>query len=111
VHLRFSPDGEVDQRASSHHGYNYAGGMRNWGSDAGLVSHDGWGAGTGVLFVSGGSHAGSVIGFGEIDRFTPGRRVRLIPLESIAAETSTRFAVSPPWLKHVWWDPESDRTD
>lgn len=111
VQFRFRPDGEIDQRASSHHGYNYGGGMGNWASDAGLVSRQGWGSATGVLFVSGGSHAGSVIGFGEVDRYTPGRRVHLIPLESIAAEASARFAVSPPWLKHVWRDPESDRTD
>ncbi len=110
VQLRFRPDGEVDQRASSHHGYNYAGGTRNWGSDAGLVSHDGWGSETGMLLVSGGSHAGNSIGFAEIGRFTPGRRVHLIPLESISAETSTSFAVSPPWLKHVWRDPEATGT-
>jgi hypothetical protein len=107
VQLRLRPDGEVDQRASSHHGYNYAGGMRNWGSDAGLVSHESWGSETGVLLVSGGSHAGNVIGFAEIDRFTPGRRVHLIPLERIAATSTARFAVSPPWQKQVWFDPEA----
>jgi hypothetical protein len=111
VQLRFRPDGEVDQRASSHHGYNYAGSMRNWGSDAGLVSHESWGSETGVLLVSGGSHAGNTIGFAEIDRFTPGRRVRLIPLEQIAATSTTQFAVSPPWLKKVWLDPEAEGTD
>jgi hypothetical protein len=110
VQFRFSPDGEVDQRASSHHGYNYSGSMRNWGSDTGLASHDGWGSATGVLLVSGGSHAGNVIGFGNVDRFTPGRRVNLIPLESIAGTSTTRFAVSPPWLKHVWFDPEAEDT-
>jgi hypothetical protein len=111
VQLRFGPDGEVDQRASSHHGYNHFLGKGNWASDAGLVSHDGWGPETRLLLVSGGSHAGNAIGFAEIDRFTPGRRVHLIPLEPIAAGSTPRFAVSPPWLKKVWLDPESNNTD
>ena len=38
VQFRLRPDGEVDQRASSHHGYNYVRGVGNWGSDAGVVS-------------------------------------------------------------------------
>jgi hypothetical protein len=84
--------------------------MRNWGSDAGLVSQNGWGSATGVLFVSGGSHAGNVIGFGKVERFTPGRRVHLIPLEPTAAANTTRFAVSAPWLKEVWLDPEAEGT-
>lgn len=105
--LRIGPDGRVDQRASSHHGYNYLLSKGNWGSDAGLVAHDGWGPETRLLLVSGGSHAGNSIGFSEIGRFTPGRRVHLIPLEPIAAGDTTRFAVSPPWLKEVWLDPEA----
>jgi hypothetical protein len=111
VQLRFRPDGRVDQRASSHHGYNYSLGMGNWGSDAGLVSQDGWGPETGLLFVSGGSHAGNAISLGGRDRFTPSSRVHLIPFEEIAATSDARFAVSPPWLKKVWFDPESDGTD
>lgn len=111
VQLRFGPDGRVEQRASSHHGYNYSLGKGNWASDAGIVSRGGWGPETRLLFVSGGSHAGNAVDFTEIDRFTPGRRVHLIPLEPIAASDTTRFAVSPPWLKEVWFDPESNRTD
>ncbi|HEU5063628.1 MAG TPA: hypothetical protein VFT79_10835 [Solirubrobacterales bacterium] len=110
VQLRFRPGGWVDQRASSHHGYNHALSNRNWGSDAGFVSHDGWGAETKALFVSGGSHAGSAIALVEVDRFTPGRRVHLIPLEEIAATSAIRFAVSPPWAKEVWRDPEATGT-
>jgi hypothetical protein len=111
VQLRFGPDGKVDQRASSHHGYNYSRGIGNWGSDTGITPHDGWGPATNLLFVSGGSHAGNAAGFPEIDRFTPGRRVHLIPLEQVAATSTASFAVSPPWLKEVWFDPEAEGTD
>lgn len=111
VQLRFRSDGGVDERASSHHGYNYFLTDVNWASDAGLVSHDGWGPETRLLFVSGGSHAGSASAAPETHRFTPGRRVHLIPLEPIAAEDAARFAISPPWLKRVWSDPEAEGTD
>ena len=44
----------------------------------------------------------------DVDRFTPGRRVHLIPLEPIAADaTPPTFAISPPWRKKVWRDPEA----
>jgi hypothetical protein len=49
--------------------------------------------------------------FTGIDRFTPGDRVHLIPFEEIAATSTARFAVSPPWLKKVWLDPEAEGTD
>jgi hypothetical protein len=111
LQFRLLPDGRVDQRASSHHGYNHARGIGNWGSDTGIVHRAGWGPATNFHFVSGGSHAGNAIGFPEIDRFTPGDRVYLIPLEQIAATSTARFAVSPPWLKKVWLDPEAEGTD
>ena len=122
VQFRFRPDGQVDQRASSHHGYNYFRGNGNWASDAGLgplndvaealgTRHrGGWGPETHLLLVSGGSHAGNAIGPTGADRYTPGRRVHLIPLERIAATDVTSFAVSPPWLKGVWLDPEAEGT-
>lgn len=123
VQLRFRPDGSVDQRASSHHGYNYSRGAGNWASDIGIgplnaaaellgARHDnGWGPETRLLLVSGGSHAGNSRDLTEIVRFTPGRRVHLIPLERIAATSTARFAVSPPWRKRVWFDPEAEGTD
>lgn len=111
VQLRFGPDGEVDERASSHTGFNYKRSPYNWGADSGKIPHAGWGPATNLLFVSGGSHAGSAFGFDEIERFIPGRRVHLVPLERIAAESSDSFAISPPWLKHVWSDPEAQETD
>jgi hypothetical protein len=57
--VRIGPDG-VEARASSHHGYNHAGGPRSWLSDAGIVQRSAWGPSTGRLYVSGGSHAGHV---------------------------------------------------
>lgn len=123
VQIRIGPDGAVDQRASSHHGYNHGRGVASWGSDAGfgpinaaaeavgIREANGWGPRTGILLVSGGSHAGNAAGIPHVDRFTPGRRVHLIPLEPIAAIDTTTFAVSPPWHKRVWRDPEAERTD
>jgi hypothetical protein len=123
VQIRIGPDGDVDERASSHNGYNYALGRANWGSDAGLDwlrgaaegvglrARNGWGPETGLLLVSGGSHAGNAGGIPEVDRFTPGRRVHLIPLEPIAATDGSTFAINPPWRKKVWRDPEAEGTD
>lgn len=112
----------MKQRASSHHGYNYTRGAASWGSDAGLGplgalaeavgarQANGWGAWTGLLFVSGGSHAGNVRAPVEAGRLTPGHDVHLIPLEPIAAAAGTTFAVIPPWRKRVWHDPEAEGT-
>ena len=121
--VRVGAGGGASARASSHHGYNYGGGARNWGSDlgsgplrgatelAGLRSPGGWGPETGDLFVSGGSHAGNVDSR-PCCRVTPRSRLELIPLDPAAAgeQGKLRFAVSPPWLKEVWIDPESEGT-
>jgi hypothetical protein len=123
VQVRIRPDGGVDERASSHNGYNYALNEVNWGSDAGigwlkgatedlgLRARNGWGPEIRLLLVSGGSHAGNAAGITHVDRFTPGRRVHLIPLEPIAASDDSTFAVNPPWRKKVWRDPEADGTE
>jgi hypothetical protein len=123
VQLKIGPDGRVEERATSHEGFNYARSTWNWGSDAGIGPlrdaaealggrpRNGWGPETHLLLVAGGSHAGAAIGIPHIDRFTPGRRVHLIPLEPIAATTGARFAISPPWRKRVWSDPEAEGTD
>jgi hypothetical protein len=125
VDIRIGPDGGVDERASSHHGYNYAQSVANAGSDAGIDPlkdvaeavgarpENGWGPETHMLVVSGGSHAGNANGFLRVDRVTPAREVHLVPLEPISAAEgdSYRFAVSPPWLKRVWRDPEASGTD
>jgi hypothetical protein len=123
VQFRIRPDGTVDQRASSHHGYNHGQGVGNWGSDAGFGAlrevaeavgarpSSGWGRETHVLLVAGGSHAGNSTGVPRIERLTPRHRIHLIPLEPIAATTRARFAVSPPWRKRVWRDPEAEGTE
>lgn len=122
VGVRINPDGSVDERASSHDGYNYSLQDLDWGSDAGIgilrdLAEDvgarhpnGWGPETGLLLVSGGSHAGNAAGAPRGSRFTPGRRIHLIPLEPIAADSHATFAVVPPWLKEVWRDPEAEGT-
>lgn len=123
VQLRFGPDGQVDERASSHNGYNSEPqGPSNWGSDMGSAvgkgvvelvgarGHNGWGEETHLLFVSGGSHAGNTMDAVDIDRYTPGRRVHLVPLEDVATTNTASFAISPPWLKDVWLDPEATGT-
>ncbi|HEX2266292.1 MAG TPA: hypothetical protein VHH14_08415, partial [Solirubrobacterales bacterium] len=94
--VRLGPDG-AHQRASSHHGYG-----------------EGWVREHGYYYVAGGSHAGSVA-VGDLRngaRATPPGRLRLIPLEPIAAaRPAVEFAVTPPWLKKVWFDPEYEGTD
>jgi len=123
VQVRINPDGSVDERASSHNGFNSRPGkIEGWASDAGiepvkaaeeaigLRDENGWGPETRLLMVSGGSHAGNTAGIPDFERITFGRDVHLVPLESVASETDARFAISPPWLKRAWRDPEAEGT-
>jgi hypothetical protein len=101
-----------EARASSHHGYNYEGGAGNWLSDAGVTHRAAWGPDQRRYFISGGSHAGHASDSGEPYRWTPGDAIRLVPLEPIAAsDPDTKFAITPPWEKQVWTDPEYTGTD
>lgn len=95
LQIRVHPDGSADMRASSHKGYG-----------------SGWHpADESHYTVSGGSHAGTVE-LADFARITPPRRLSLIPLEPIAADDpDTEFAVTPPWYKRVWLDPEYEGTD
>lgn len=124
MQIRIRPDGGVDQRATSHRGFNQRpGAVGGWASDAGvepikaaaeavgLRADNGWGPETHLLIVSGGSHAGNTAGIPRIERLTPRSRVHLVPLEPIAARSRARFAVSPPWRKRAWRDPEAETTD
>jgi hypothetical protein len=91
--IKLTPDGSLE-RASAHHGYG-----------------PGWVPETGAYFVSGGSHAGHLFPSAS-DRYTDPDAITLIPLEPIAADDGgVRFAVTPPWLKKVWLDPEYEGTD
>jgi hypothetical protein len=49
--------------------------------------------------------------FGPGARTTPRGSVKLIPIESLADLPSHSFAISPPWRKRVYTDPEYDGTD
>lgn len=104
---------EIYARASSHHGYNYRAGVRNWLSDAGVAPKPGWGPATGTYYIAGGSHAGHAHEPGsEPERWTPSESIRLVPLPSLSdAERGTRFAVTPPWRKRVAFDPEHTGTE
>jgi hypothetical protein len=101
----------TESRATSHHSYNYSGGVGSWLSDAGLVHRSAWGGSTGRLYVSGGSHAGRVAVDSHAGRWTPADRLGLIPIETLdTGARRTRFAVDPPWRKPVYRDPEDQGT-
>jgi hypothetical protein len=119
--VRLRP-GAADARASAHHGYVYDldGGwrprVRSRRDDSVRIRapwpKQGWGPETRTLYVSGGSHAGNARAIRGVARTTPRERLSLIPLEPIAARRpGERFAVTPPWLKDVWRDPEAEGTD
>jgi hypothetical protein len=123
--VRIEPDGRRFARASSHHGYGYElGGTRlvpGWRLDsrgrgrrfvrAPDVDEGSWGPDAGMLYVSGGSHAGSARIYRRVDRSSTDSRLVLVPLRSIAAGDATEFAVTPPWRKRVYFDPEYEGTD
>jgi hypothetical protein len=91
--VKIGPDG-ASARASSHHGYG-----------------PGWLPEVGDYFVSGGSHAGHLVP-SPSDRYTTPDAITLVPLEPIAAsDPDVAFAVTPPWRKQVWFDPEYQGTD
>ena len=102
----------AEARASSHNSYNYEGGVANWPSDAGVDTKAAWGPFTGELHVSAGSHAGHVFDERPARRHTPAARLRLRPLAGLSPrDRATRFAVTPPWEKRVFRDPEYEGTD
>ncbi|MGZ5341934.1 MAG: hypothetical protein ACXWW8_03165 [Solirubrobacterales bacterium] len=116
----------IDARASSHHGYGGGGGALGWASDGGIVRRPGWNPARGKLLISGGSHAGRP---GEAPslvqrlqrisgehrpayRWTPASRLRLVPIERLARSCERAdFAISAPWCKRVYLDPEYTGTD
>ena len=106
--LRVGPDGSAVARASSHHGYNgRSGGLGSVGSDTGLRPRPGWDAVLNRLHVASGSHAGTTqFAFGD-SRAIHRRDLVLIPAEPLAEDRAPGFAVTPPWEKPVWSDPEA----
>jgi hypothetical protein len=49
--------------------------------------------------------------FGPGARTTPRGSLRLVPLETLSARDSYPFAITAPWRKRVWHDPEYQGTD
>ena len=91
--VRIEPDGRRLARASSHRGYG-----------------PGWVPGRDRVYVAGGSHAGRAEAR-TVARATKDDRLVLIPLAEIARSDRTPFAVTPPWRKRVYFDPEYSGTD
>jgi hypothetical protein len=90
--VRVGPAG-THARASSHHDYG-----------------NGWQPANGGFHVAGGSHAGT-LSARAYDRVTRPAGMRLVPLEELAQREEATFAVTPPWRKRVWLDPEYEGTD
>ncbi len=84
-----------------------SGGVGSIGSDTGWSPRPGWDTSLNVLHVAAGSHAGTTqISYGD-SRAIHRDDLVLIPAEPLAGSSPAGFAVSPPWEKAVWRDPES----
>jgi hypothetical protein len=101
--VRIGPGGTF-ARATSHHSYN------------------GWQPDGDRYYISGGSHAGRPLARPRrswiplrlppaTGRSTKDHRLGLIPLETVADRERYFFAVTPPWRKRVYFDPEYAGTD
>jgi hypothetical protein len=111
LQVRIGPNGEIEARASSHHGYNgSSGGIASIGSDTGLAPRAAWERWGGSIHVAAGSHAGTTAPGPGDSRMIRGGDLVLIPAEPIAAASRARFEVTPPWLKEVWRNPEATGT-
>jgi hypothetical protein len=108
LQVRIDPGEATMARASSHHGYNgRSGGIGSIGSDTGWSPKSGWDTSLNALHVASGSHAGTTeIAYGD-SRAIHREDLILIPAEPLAGEGGVSFAVSPPWEKAVWGDPEA----
>jgi hypothetical protein len=91
-------------RASSHHGYN------------------GWDPDGERYWIAGGSHAGRPLRIAtrspltirrppSLTRSSEDGNLVLIPLETLSDRDRYSFAITPPWRKRVWFDPEYGGTD
>jgi hypothetical protein len=125
--IRVAPGGHgVEMRASSHHGYGGGDGAIGWAADAGYAHPSGWKPDRGKVSVAGGSHANiaadppslirrlhRAVGEGKQPyRWTPKSRLRLVPIEGLAHSCDLKeFAITPPWCKKVYSDPEYTGTD
>jgi hypothetical protein len=120
--VRIGPDGSY-ARATAHHGYSYEldrplvpytlsrndGGR--WRLERIPTPVNGWGPEGDTYYISGGSHAGTARVGRRVDRTTKDGRLVLIPLETLPGRERYSFAVTPPWRKRVYFDPEYAGTD
>ncbi len=107
--IRIGPEG-VEERASSHHGYNGKGG--NPLNDA-FHTASGWTDATGRYWISSGSHAGRVGVDEALHRWTLPEDVEVIPIESLSGEWDEYSGSpehKPAWLKDVFLYPEAKGT-
>ena len=88
--VRISPGGSVMARATAHGEY-----ASDWTRSAGWYR------------VSGGSHAGHLVDGPGGERVTQASNLSLVPLERLEGTDRYGFAVTPPWRKEVYMEPES----
>jgi hypothetical protein len=120
--VRIGPGGNF-ARASAHHGYDYELDPPllpyaiERGPDGRLQFQrvpeavNGWGPERDTYYISGGSHAGTATVERSVTRTTKDGRLVLIPIESLPDRERYTFAISPPWRKRVYFDPEYGGTD
>ena len=119
--MRIGPGGS-SARATAHHRYSYdldrpllPYTLRRdrgcWRLEGVPTPVNGWGPEGDDYYISGGSHAGTARMPGGVSRTTKDGRLVLIPLETIPGRDRYSFAVSPPWRKRVYFDPEYAGTD
>jgi hypothetical protein len=120
--VRIGPGGSF-ARATAHHGYSYE-------LDRPLIPYtlargpdgrarlqrtptpvSGWGPEGDTYYISGGSHAGTARVERGFSRTTKDGRLVLIPIETLPDRERYSFAISPPWRKRVYFDPEFGGTD
>jgi len=110
--VKVTPDA-IEERASSHHGYNGDGGdpLNDTGWFAGKSA---WTGATGTYAISSGSHAGRVGSQPELmHRWTHPDDVRVIPIESLSDQWDDYVGSpehKPAWLKDVFIYPEATGT-
>jgi hypothetical protein len=95
-------------RATAHRGYGYE-------LDPPLIPYrrrvNGWGPEADTYYISGGSHAGTATAERSVSRTTKDGSLVLIPIETLPDREGHSFAISPPWRKRVYFDPEYGGTD
>jgi hypothetical protein len=110
--VRIGPDG-IEERASSHHGYNGESGDPV--NDTGwLPGKSAWTTASGRYGISSKSHAGHVgTWHGRPHRWTQSEDVRVVPLETMEDQWGEYVGSekhAPAWLKDVYLDPEATGT-